>query len=56
LFLLALPKNPIKITLPNGSVKEGVSNQTSPFDVALGIAKSLAERVLVAKVRSDPFV
>lgn len=46
----ALPKNPIKITLPDGSVKEGVSNVTSPFDVAMGIAKGLAQNAIAAKV------
>ncbi|RUP48070.1 hypothetical protein BC936DRAFT_145000, partial [Jimgerdemannia flammicorona] len=44
------PREPITITLPDGSVKEGVAWETSPLDIAIGIAKSLAERVVIAKV------
>lgn len=46
----ALPQVPIKITLPDGSQKDGVSNKTSPFDVAMSIAKGLAQNAIVAKV------
>lgn len=35
----ALPKQAIKITLPDGAVKEGVSFETSAFDVAAKISK-----------------
>ena len=31
-----LPNNPIKITLPDGTVKEGLSHKTTPFDIAMG--------------------
>lgn len=41
---------PIKIVLPDGSVKEGIKGVTTPLDVALGISKSLAKKVVVAKV------
>lgn len=40
----------IKITLPDGSQKEGVKGVTTPMDVALMISKSLAKKTLVAKV------
>jgi hypothetical protein len=31
-----LPNNPIKITLPDGTVKEGLSHKTTPFEIAMG--------------------
>mmetsp|Transcript_18007 Transcript_18007/g.31514 ORF Transcript_18007/g.31514 Transcript_18007/m.31514 type:complete len:717 (-) Transcript_18007:31-2181(-) len=43
-------KKPIKITLPDGSVKEGVSFETSPLDIANGISSGLARAVIVALV------
>lgn len=47
----ALPKEKITITLPDGAVKEGLSFETSAFDVASKISKQFAEKVIVAKVR-----
>jgi threonyl-tRNA synthetase len=44
-------KKPIKITLPDGSVKDGVAFETSPFDIARAISKSLAESCVAAKVK-----
>lgn len=41
---------PITITLPDGKTTEGVSNQTTPMDIAMKISKKLAERCAVAKV------
>jgi threonyl-tRNA synthetase len=38
-FILGFAKEPIKVTMPDGAVKEGVSFQTSPFDIAAGISK-----------------
>lgn len=43
----------IKITLPNGSVKEGKAHETTPLDIALSISKSLAESSVVAKVNGE---
>eukprot|EP00741_Cyanophora_paradoxa_P023069 tig00021537_g22279.t1 len=40
----------IKITLPNGSVKTGTANKTTPLDIAREISKNLAEDAVVAKV------
>ncbi|GAA5828434.1 hypothetical protein JCM11251_006248 [Rhodosporidiobolus azoricus] len=51
--LAAMPRQPIKITLPDGSVKEGTSYETSPFSVALGISKSLVEKTVIAKVNGE---
>lgn len=47
----AYEKVPIKITMPDGSVKEGVAFQTSPMDIANSIAKSLAKSAIVAAVK-----
>ncbi|KAL9940099.1 hypothetical protein V8E36_000804 [Tilletia maclaganii] len=41
---------PIKITMPDGSVREGVAWQTSPMDIARSISKSLSERICISKV------
>jgi threonyl-tRNA synthetase len=48
--LAAKPKVPIKVTLPDGGVKEGVSWVTTPLSIAEGISKGLAGSVVVAKV------
>ncbi|KAF9913692.1 threonyl-tRNA synthetase [Lobosporangium transversale] len=46
----AQPRIPISVTMPDGSKREGIAWQTSPMGIAKSIAKSLAERVVVAKV------
>ncbi|XP_022933059.1 threonine--tRNA ligase, mitochondrial 1-like [Cucurbita moschata] len=46
----SLPSHPIKITLPDGTVKEGQKWQTAPVDVAREISKSLAANALIAQV------
>ncbi|EQC31365.1 threonyl-tRNA synthetase [Saprolegnia diclina VS20] len=50
-LLAAQPRKPIKITLPDGTVKEGVSWETTPLDIAKGISQGLADSVVVAKVK-----
>ncbi|TDH73530.1 hypothetical protein CCR75_007654 [Bremia lactucae] len=57
---LAAEQISIKITLPDGAVKEGLAWQTTPLDVALGISQGLADQVVVARVTYrgkplDPF-
>ncbi|KAI8140952.1 hypothetical protein BJV82DRAFT_620134 [Fennellomyces sp. T-0311] len=47
------PREPITITLPDGTTKEGVSYETSPMAIAMGIAKSLAERTVIARVDGE---
>ncbi|KAL1555068.1 threonine--tRNA ligase [Salvia divinorum] len=47
---MALSDEQIMITLPDGKVKEGKKWNTSPFDVAKEISKSLASNALIAKV------
>lgn len=41
---------PIKITLPDGTVKDGESWKTSPMNIAQGISQGLASTAIVAKV------
>ncbi|XP_062110256.1 threonine--tRNA ligase, mitochondrial 1 [Humulus lupulus] len=48
--LESLPSDPIKITLPDGTVKDGKKWVTSPFDVAKEISKSLAANALISQV------
>lgn len=47
---LAQPREPITITLPDGSERKGTSWETSPLGVAKEVSKSLSERVVIAKV------
>eukprot|EP00128_Syssomonas_multiformis_P005315 Colp12_sorted_trinity150504_noHs@25081 len=51
--LEAKPKDPIKVTLPDGKVVEGLSWKTTPYDIAAGISKGLADNVIVAKVNGE---
>lgn len=44
------PHVPITVTLPDGKAMEGVSWQTTPMDIAASISKSLAKKVVVARV------
>lgn len=44
---------PIKVTLPDGAAKEGIKGATTPLDIANQISKSLAKKVVVAKVDGD---
>lgn len=44
---------PIKIVLPDGGVKQGIKGATTPLDVANEISKSLAKKVVVAKVDGE---
>ncbi|XP_016447338.1 threonine--tRNA ligase, mitochondrial 1 isoform X2 [Nicotiana tabacum] len=47
---LSLSPDPIKIELPNGTIKEGKKWNTRPLDIAKEISKSLASKALIAKV------
>jgi len=50
----ALPRDQIKITLPDGRVVDGETNTTTPFDVAVDhISPEFAKSVVVAKVVYD---
>lgn len=47
------PREPIKITMPDGSVKEGTSWETTPGEIARGISNSLYKRTVVARLDGD---
>ena len=49
--LAEMPREEIKITLPDGSIKEGTSFETSPLNIAKGISNSLANAIVVASVK-----
>lgn len=51
--IIAQPREPITVTLPDGTTKEGTSWETSPMTIAQGISKSLAERTVIAKVDGE---
>ncbi|PWY97803.1 threonyl-tRNA synthetase [Testicularia cyperi] len=46
----AKAREPITVTMPDGSQREATSYETSPMDVAKAISKSLSERIVIAKV------
>lgn len=45
------PRDDIKVTMPDGSVKTGKAFVTSPMDIATGISQGFAQKIIVAKVR-----
>jgi threonyl-tRNA synthetase len=49
------PREEITVTLPDGSIRIGTSWETTPIQIAQGIAKSLAEKVIIAKVDGELF-
>lgn len=51
--LAAKVPQPIQITLPDGTIKDGESWRTTPFAIAQGISQGLAENTVVAKVNGD---
>lgn len=46
----AKAREPITVTMPDGSQREATSCETSPMDIAKAISKSLSERIIIAKV------
>lgn len=46
----AKAKEPIEVTMPDGSTRSGTSWETSPMDIAKEVSKSLSERIVIAKV------
>ncbi|XP_050237224.1 threonine--tRNA ligase, mitochondrial 1 [Mercurialis annua] len=49
----SLEHDTIKISLPNGTVKDGQRWLSSPMDIAKGISKSLASNALIAQVNGS---
>ncbi|ORY67096.1 threonyl-tRNA synthetase [Pseudomassariella vexata] len=47
------PREPITITMPDGSVKAGTAYETTPGDIAKGISNSLYKRTVVARLDND---
>ncbi|OZJ06630.1 Threonine--tRNA ligase, cytoplasmic [Bifiguratus adelaidae] len=47
------PREEITVTLPDGNTKVGIAYETTPLDIALGIAKSLAEKTVISKVDGE---
>jgi threonyl-tRNA synthetase len=46
-----MPRQKIRILLPDGKEKEGTSFETTPLEIAKGISNSLAEKLVVSKVK-----
>ncbi|XP_019856662.1 PREDICTED: threonine--tRNA ligase, cytoplasmic-like [Amphimedon queenslandica] len=46
---------PIKVTLPDGKVMEGLSWRTTPYDIASQISKGLADNAVISKVNGSVF-
>ncbi|XP_066245938.1 threonine--tRNA ligase 1, cytoplasmic isoform X1 [Euwallacea similis] len=44
------PEAPIKVTLPDGRVIEGIAWKTTMYDVARGISQGLADNAVISKV------
>ncbi|KAI9052515.1 hypothetical protein LZ554_003859 [Drepanopeziza brunnea f. sp. 'monogermtubi'] len=51
--IAAKPREPITITLADGTVKSGTSWETTPAQIAEGISKSLLKRTVVARLNGD---
>jgi len=54
-FIAAQPRNPIRITLPDGRQMDGTSWETTPLQIAKMISNSLADRLVIAKVNGELF-
>ncbi|XP_071706160.1 threonine--tRNA ligase, mitochondrial 1-like [Rutidosis leptorrhynchoides] len=48
--LQSISGDPIKVTLPDGTVKEGKKWETTPLDIAKELSKSLASNALISQV------
>ena len=51
--LAAMEPQALTVTLPDGKTVEGQTWRTTPYDVALGISKGLADNCVVAKVNGE---
>ena len=52
--LLGMERSPITVTLPDGKEIEGTAWETTPLSIAVSLSKSLADRTVIAKVKSAP--
>jgi threonyl-tRNA synthetase len=46
-------EKPIKVTLPDGSIKEAIAYKTTPLDIALSLSPKLAKESIAAKVDDE---
>lgn len=51
----AQENTPIKITLPDGKVLDGLAWKTTPYEIACSISQGLADNTVVAKVNDEVF-
>lgn len=51
--LAAKPKTPIKVTLPDGKIVDGSAWDSTPYSVAMGISKGLADNTVISKVNGE---
>lgn len=49
-IIASKPRNPIKVTLKDGKVLDGVAWETTPFQIARDLSKSLLDRVFISRV------
>lgn len=52
-FVAKQPRRPIKITMPDGGVRDGTAWETTPMEIAKAISSSLAQRVVISKVEDQ---
>ena len=45
--------SPLVVTLPDGKTVDGETWRTTPYDIALGISKGLADACVVSKVDGE---
>lgn len=50
---VAQESKPVKVTLPDGKELEAMSWKTTPYDIAAGISKGLADNTVIAKVGGE---
>ena len=52
-MIAAKERTPIKVTLPDGKIVEGKAWETTPYEIAAGISKGLADNAIVSKVNGE---
>ena len=52
-WLAKQERKDIKIELPDGKIVNGTSWDTTPYDIAVGISKGLADNAVVSKVNGE---
>merc|ERR1719427_2111434 len=52
-MMAAKVPEPLTVTLPDGKTVEGQTWRTTPYDVAMGISKGLADKCVVCKVNGE---